>query len=133
MNWTFTSFALSIMLCFSAFAATPTETLPADEAMQRLKDGNARHVAGKTIHDGQGQMRREELARTGQRPIATILGCSDSRAPLEIIFDQGVGDIFVVRVAGNVAGPSELPASNTVSQALVRLLCWFWDTAPAAL
>ena len=108
MNWTFTSFALSIMLCFSAFAATPTETLPADEAMQRLKDGNARHVAGKTIHDGQGQKRREELAKTGQRPIATILGCSDSRAPLEIIFDQGVGDIFVVRVAGNVAGPSEL-------------------------
>lgn len=108
MNWAFTSFALSIVLCFSAFAATPNESLPADEAMQRLKDGNARHVAGKTIHDGHGEARREELAKTGQRPIAAILGCSDSRAPLEMIFDQGVGDIFAVRVAGNVAGPSEL-------------------------
>ena len=76
--------------------------------MQRLKEGNVRHVAGKTTHNGPGEARREELARTGQRPVATILGCSDSRAPLEIILDQGVGDIFVVRVAGNLVGPNEL-------------------------
>lgn len=82
--------------------------MPADEAMQRLKDGNARYVSGKTTHDGPGATRREELARTGQRPIAAILGCSDSRAPIEIIFDQGVGDVFVIRVAGNIAGASEL-------------------------
>ena len=108
MKRTLAMLVLLIVSCFQAFAATPEGFLPADEAMQRLKDGNARHVVGKTIHDGQGEARREELARAGQRPIATILGCSDSRAPLEIIFDQGVGDIFVVRVAGNVAGPNEL-------------------------
>lgn len=108
MKRTLATLVLSIVLCFPAFAATPGAFLPADEAMQRLKDGNARHVAGQTIHDGHGEARREELAKSGQRPIATILGCSDSRAPLEIIFDQGVGDIFVVRVAGNLAGPNEL-------------------------
>ena len=108
MKRTLATLVLSIVLCFSAVDANSEGFLPADEVMQRLKDGNARYVAGKTIHEGQGVARREELARTGQRPIATILGCSDSRAPLEIIFDQGVGDIFVVRVAGNVAGPSEL-------------------------
>ncbi|MHC1751794.1 carbonic anhydrase [Humidesulfovibrio sp.] len=101
-------FAHLIVLCSPAFAAAPGEFLPADEAMQRLKEGNARHVAGNTVHSGQGEARREELARTGQQPVATILGCSDSRAPLEIILDQGVGDIFVVRVAGNLAGPNEL-------------------------
>lgn len=108
MKRTLAMLVLSIVSCFPAFAATPEGFPPADEVMQRLKNGNARYVSGESIHDGQGVARREELARTGQRPIATILGCSDSRVPLEIIFDQGGGDIFVVRVAGNVAGPSEV-------------------------
>lgn len=106
-GWT-VSLAMLLTLCGAAFAAAPGPSLPADEVMQLLKAGNARHVTGQTLHDQQGGDRREELAAAGQRPIATILGCSDSRAPLELIFDQGVGDIFVVRVAGNIAGPSEL-------------------------
>jgi len=106
-RWLFL-FVLAFAVCGSAAAAVPEPSLPADEAMQLLKVGNARHVAGTTIHNQHGAARREELAVAGQRPVATILGCSDSRAPLEIIFDQGVGDIFVVRVAGNIAGPTEL-------------------------
>ncbi len=106
-GWT-VSLAMLLTLCGAAFAAAPGPSLPADEVIQLLKAGNARHVAEQTLHDQQGGDRREELAAAGQRPIATILGCSDSRAPLELLFDQGVGDIFVVRVAGNIAGPSEL-------------------------
>lgn len=76
--------------------------------MQLLKDGNARYVAGQSTHAHQGPDRRVETAKGGQHPVATIIGCSDSRAPLEVLFDQGVGDIFVIRVAGNLAGPDEL-------------------------
>lgn len=108
MNRWVLPFVLVFAVCSTAVAAAPGQPLPADEAIQLLKAGNARHVAGTSIHGQQGAARREELALAGQRPFATILGCSDSRAPLEIVFDQGVGDIFVVRVAGNLAGPSEL-------------------------
>jgi carbonic anhydrase len=99
--------ALTFGLCAQAFAAV-MPTLPADEAMQLLKDGNARYAAGESKHPHQGADRRAETAKGGQHPVATIIGCSDSREPLEIIFDQGVGDIFVIRVAGNLAGPDEL-------------------------
>jgi carbonic anhydrase len=73
-----------------------------------LKEGNARFVAGKPLHPHQDLERRGELATAGQEPLATILACSDSREPVELIFDRGVGDLFVIRVAGNVAGVSEL-------------------------
>ncbi|HWR04846.1 MAG TPA: carbonic anhydrase, partial [Humidesulfovibrio sp.] len=76
--------------------------------MQILKDGNARYVAGQSTHGHQGPDRRAETVKGGQHPVATIIGCSDSRAPLEVLFDQGVGDIFVIRVAGNLAGPDEM-------------------------
>lgn len=73
-----------------------------------LKEGNVRFVEGKSFHPNQEISRRTELAAAGQEPSATILACSDSRDPVELIFDRGVGDLFVVRVAGNVAGLSEL-------------------------
>ena len=73
-----------------------------------LKEGNVRFVDGKSSHPNQEISRRAELAAAGQEPSATILACSDSRDPVELIFDRGVGDLFVVRVAGNVAGLSEL-------------------------
>lgn len=80
--------------------------MTADEALQRLRDGNARFVAGKSAtHDHEA--RREETA-TGQTPFAIVLGCSDSRVPMETIFDQGIGDLFVVRVAGNIAARSQI-------------------------
>lgn len=73
-----------------------------------LKEGNGRFADGKSIHPNLEISRRAELAAAGQEPSATILACSDSRDPVEMIFDRGVGDLFVVRVAGNVAGLSEL-------------------------
>lgn len=72
-------------------------------ALQRLMNGNKRYVSGKLEHPNRGEESRAQAAES-QRPYAIVLGCSDSRVPLEIIFDEGIGDIFVVRVAGNVAG-----------------------------
>lgn len=86
--------------------AAPTAVEP-DVALQNLREGNLRFAAEKTIHPHQTAARRIEVAG-GQAPFATILTCSDSRVPPEAIFDQGVGDLFVVRVAGNVAKPDEL-------------------------
>jgi carbonic anhydrase len=80
--------------------------IPAHEALQRLRDGNRRFVAevrGRAVN----RARREELA-AGQEPFAIILGCSDSRVPAEIVFDQGLGDLFVIRVAGNIVAPSQV-------------------------
>jgi carbonic anhydrase len=108
MKKLFISCAVALGLCAQALASSSGPTMPADEAMQLLKDGNARYVAGQSTHPHQGADRRAETAKGGQHPVATIIGCSDSRAPLEVLFDQGVGDIFVIRVAGNLAGPDEL-------------------------
>ena len=83
--------------------------LSAGDALKRLKEGNARFVA----NEAQGSngvsdpMRRLQLVG-GQEPFAIILGCSDSRAPAELVFDQGLGDLFVIRVAGNVIAPPDV-------------------------
>lgn len=79
-----------------------------DEALQRLQEGNQRFVTGSPTHPNTDETRRVETVKGGEHPAACILGCSDSRAPLERIFDQGVGDVFVVRVAGNVADTDEI-------------------------
>jgi carbonic anhydrase len=71
------------------------------EAISKLKEGNGRYTSGNLQHPGQTTERRTELAKT-QHPFAAIVSCSDSRVPPEIVFDQGLGDLFVVRVAGNV-------------------------------
>jgi carbonic anhydrase len=88
-------------------ADVPLQITP-DVAMQRLTEGNGRFVQGTSTHPDATAARREETAKLGQHPFVTILSCSDSRVPLELVFDQGIGDIFVVRVAGNVCGPSEM-------------------------
>jgi carbonic anhydrase len=77
------------------------------EALSRLTAGNARFVAGKLEHPHQNVERRTELA-AGQQPYAIILACSDSRTPPELLFDQGLGDLFIVRVAGNVVNDEGL-------------------------
>jgi len=92
-----------------ALAAEPavrSQSFPkdADEALVRLKEGNKRFAEGKTRHAHEGADWRKQLV-AGQKPFATILGCSDSRVPIELVFDQGFGDLFVVRVAGNVIAP----------------------------
>jgi len=77
-------------------------TMPsADDALDRLLTGNKRYISQKQIYPNQTLKRRAELCE-GQFPFAVILGCSDSRIPPELIFDQGIGDLFVVRVAGNI-------------------------------
>jgi carbonic anhydrase len=82
--------------------------LTPEQALTLLKEGNMRYAKGAAMHPRQDQARRSETAKKGQFPFATVVGCSDSREPLELLFDQGVGDLFVVRVAGNVAGTDEL-------------------------
>ncbi len=78
------------------------------EALRKLQEGNSRFVAKTMSLDSLlSYSRRAELA-AGQAPIAIILGCSDSRVPAEIVFDQGLGDLFVIRVAGNIVAPSQL-------------------------
>lgn len=79
----------------------------AREALELLREGNKRFAAGDPSHVLTTASRRRELA-TGQAPFAVILGCSDSRVPAEIIFDQGLGDLFVIRVAGNIVAPSQI-------------------------
>lgn len=73
-----------------------------DAAIKRLVEGNQRFVEGKRLNPNQSRLRLQETA-VGQYPFAAILGCSDSRVPAEIVFDQGLGDLFVVRLAGNIA------------------------------
>lgn len=87
-----------------AWAANVKATMSAERALQLLLDGNQRFVAGRLDHPNQSPERREDVAK-GQHPFASVLSCSDSRVPPEIIFDRGLGDLFVVRVAGNVATP----------------------------
>ena len=88
--------------------AGQADRLLRDAAMMLLKEGNARFAAGKSQHPNLDAERRNSTVAQGQEPFATILACSDSRDPVELLFDRGVGDLFVIRVAGNVAGPSEL-------------------------
>jgi len=81
--------------------------LTAVEALSRLQEGNRRFVANQTNPDSLDHARRAALA-AGQEPFAIILGCSDSRVPAELVFDQGFGDLFVIRVAGNIVAPSQV-------------------------
>lgn len=81
--------------------APATQKVTPDEALARLLDGNKRFVAAKMFHPNESVEARNKLA-TGQAPFAAILGCADSRVPPEIVFDHGLGDLFVVRVAGNI-------------------------------
>ena len=88
------------------------------ESLERLREGNRRFMSqAESRIARESQTRRNELVE-GQEPFAVILGCSDSRAPAEIVFDQGLGDLFVVRVAGNIAAPSQV---ESVEFAVSRL------------
>lgn len=102
--------ATAIGLSPNAIAPQPAvaqNDINSDEALARLMEGNERFVQNKRENPNQTLSRVAEVA-AGQFPFAAILGCSDSRVPTEIVFDQGFGDLFVVRVAGNVATPEEI-------------------------
>jgi carbonic anhydrase len=94
---------------------------PAD-AISKLKEGNSRYTSGNLQHPGQTAERRTELKNT-QHPFAAIVSCSDSRVPPEIVFDQGLGDLFIVRVAGNVINDEGLGSLEyTVDHLGTRLI-----------
>lgn len=82
--------------------------VPAREALLRLRDGNARFVADTPMMAALARNSRRNEVAASQKPFAIILGCSDSRVPAEIVFDQGLGDLFVIRVAGNIVAPSQI-------------------------
>ncbi len=77
------------------------------QALQSLLDGNKRFAAMKPAHPNQDKTRRDEV-KSGQKPFAIIVGCSDSRIPPEILFDQGIGDLFIIRLAGNIVDDTAL-------------------------
>ena len=120
--------AVSFLAPLVGAAAPPASTpLPMDatEALSRLKAGNARFAEGQTRHAHEGANWRKQLV-ADQKPFATILGCSDSRVPPELVFDQGFGDLFVIRVAGNVidtdvVGSIQYAARHLKTQLLVVL------------
>ncbi len=92
------------------------ENTPRKNNLDRLQEGNLRFARGAGSHTGSSaQARRAELVH-GQAPFAIILGCSDSRVPVEIVFDQGIGDLFVIRVAGNIVAPSQLASAEFAAE-----------------
>jgi carbonic anhydrase len=92
--------------------------IPALEALERLRAGNQRFVAETRDPDAApSRARRRELV-AGQEPFAIILGCSDSRVPAEMVFDQGLGDLFVIRVAGNIVAPSQVGSVEFAAEQL---------------
>lgn len=93
------------------------EITPPEESLTKLIQGNERYFSNKLICPERLQETRTSLIEI-QTPMAVVLGCSDSRVPPEIIFDQGIGDLFVVRVAGNVAGPIEMDSIEYAIRAL---------------
>ena len=90
--------------------------IPAGEALRRLQEGNERFVAGDIDPTSLEYHARREQLSEGQEPFAIVLGCSDSRVPIEIVFDQGLGDLFVIRVAGNIVARSQIGSIEFAAQ-----------------
>jgi len=96
------------MMGISGASGTSANSYNPSEALDKLKSSNIRFSSGQSNHSDISAERRKEVTAGGQHPFATIIACSDSRVPVEIIFDQGVGDIFVIKVAGNVCNTDEI-------------------------
>lgn len=96
-----TVIGMALAACVPAQVDVENPVANADEALQRLLEGNQRYAANKSTDLNESQKRRTELA-SGQSPFATIFSCVDSRVPPELIFDRGLGDLFVIRTAGQV-------------------------------
>jgi carbonic anhydrase len=105
--------------------------IPARGALERLREGNRRFASNlRSLDTLMSQTRRGELAEE-QEPCAIILGCSDSRVPVEMVFDQGLGDLFVIRVAGNIVAPSQVGSVEFAAEKFGTRLVVCWDIAPA--
>jgi carbonic anhydrase len=104
--------AAIVSLAHLAYAANEANESTPEQVLAALKDGNARFVEVRAKAPHRDAERRTETAKNGQRPNATVIACSDSREPVEILFDQGIGDLFVIRVAGNVANTDEIGSAE---------------------
>ncbi len=106
----FVCFVVTFSMVCASQPDSHGETPPADagKSLQLLKEGNRRFLEEKSVHPDTGLARLTQTATEGQHPFATILACSDSRVPLELLFDQGFGDLFCVRVAGNICSDDEM-------------------------
>ena len=108
--------------CASDPAHADQLIVPPAEAISRLKEGNERYTRGNPQHPHESSEERTQLAKS-QHPFAVVLGCADSRVPPEIVFDQGLGDLFVLRVAGNVIDDHSLGSIEyAVDHLAVRLI-----------
>lgn len=97
---------------------------PWEQALERLEQGNERFVSGLRSADAMvGHIKLRSLAQNGQKPYAIVLSCSDSRVPAELLFDCGFGDLFVIRVAGNVVQPSQVASIEYAAKVLGASLC----------
>lgn len=115
--------AFMVLLSATSLTAQPLPaTLTASPALKRLIDGNARYQKEAATHPRQDRARRDATA-TGQQPFAMVLSCADSRVPVETLFDQGIGDLFVVRVAGNIADVNETASIEYGAKHLGARLC----------
>ncbi|MDK9700696.1 MAG: carbonic anhydrase [bacterium] len=99
---------LGILSFFVVPMVHAAEALSSDTALEQLITGNKRFCTAQTIHPNQDAVRRKVTNSGGQHPFTTVISCSDSRVVPEILFDQGIGDVFVVRVAGNVCDSDEI-------------------------
>ena len=113
MKWFDPAVLTGVVLALAASQAAPS----ADAVIAELKAGNAHFLAKKFVHPHQTSARQKELA-SGQHPHCAILTCADSRVPPEILFDQGLGDMFDVRVAGNIAGDAEIASLEYAAEHL---------------
>jgi carbonic anhydrase len=104
----FAGAVITFSMAGAAMAFSGGSGISAEEALARLKEGNTRYVAGAAVTPRQDAARRHETAVGGQHPFVSVLSCADSRVPVETLFDQGIGDVFVIRVAGNVANTDEI-------------------------
>jgi carbonic anhydrase len=102
---------------------TTTSNVTPAEALGRLKAGHQRFLDGRCEHPHCDAARRQSVFAEGQHPSAVVIGCSDSRVPVEAIFDQGIGDVFVVRVAGNVCNGDEIASIEYAVEHLGVPLC----------
>ena len=104
-------FGLILMFLLSSAAiavAYETSGVTPEAALKMLQEGNGRFISAAVKRPNQHAKRRIETADKGQSPFAIILSCADSRVPVEVLFDRGIGDIFVVRVAGNIASKTDI-------------------------
>jgi carbonic anhydrase len=101
-------FIVTSTLVYAGHDSGAASSIDPNQVLERLLKGNARFVDGTAVHPHQDKETRIKTAYEGQKPLVSILSCSDSRVPLEEIFDVGVGDLFVIRVAGNIADRSQI-------------------------